>query len=233
MGNFTSFANFHQPSFEYGHQAFLPIPNVGSSPSSSLENVESGDDRIQQDFSRAEIIDEWVQTKILVDIDRKRKREEFQKKENQDYCVETITDIKIQLTIKDERSLKRLRLDDPDVLDRFVDNIRTFRQNHDVQVNTIESKSVTKRFKRIDGKLNGEGIVIFSDGEKQKGIFVDGFLNGKGKIIYVNGKIAKGEFKDGLLHGKGKIIRIDGRIKQGEFKDGKRITSLDPQENSD
>jgi hypothetical protein len=95
--------------------------------------------------------------------------------------------------------LKKLKLDDPAVRDYFIDNIHTFPSNDDVQVSVNESKKTRRCFKKIDDKLNGEGIKIFSNGEIRKEIFKDGVLNGEGEVIFSDGEIRRGIFKDGVL----------------------------------
>jgi len=94
----------------------------------------------------------------------------------------------------------------------------------------------------INGKFNGQGTYIHSDGEMQKGQFLNGRLNGFGRIIMSNGDYYEGEFIDGSLPngilfygdgdyyegnfknnqmtGKGVYIHFDGTRYEGEFENG-------------
>ena len=56
----------------------------------------------------------------------------------------------------------------------------------------------------IDGKKQGKGKLIFTDGSYYEGNFKDDLFNGKG-IFVRNDSIYKGDFLNGRKHGKGKI----------------------------
>ena len=56
----------------------------------------------------------------------------------------------------------------------------------------------------IDGKKQGKGKLIFTDGSYYEGNFKDDLFNGKG-IFVRNDCIYKGDFLNGRKHGKGKI----------------------------
>ncbi len=73
----------------------------------------------------------------------------------------------------------------------------------------------------IDGKLNGEGTLIYSDGESFSGEFRDGKKNGKGIYTYANGSKYEGEYKDDLQNGKGIYTSVSGDKYIGDYLDGK------------
>ncbi len=69
-----------------------------------------------------------------------------------------------------------------------------------------------------DGKPNGHGIYIHSDGEKYVGESKDNNRSGYGTYIYSNGNKYVGEWKDGKKHGKGTFTFSDGTTYVGEWK---------------
>lgn len=73
-----------------------------------------------------------------------------------------------------------------------------------------------------EGKINGHGIMTYSNKGKFEGEFKDSDpYNGHGMVILRNGNIYQGEWKDGKANGHGLLI-IFGYCKyESEFKDGK------------
>lgn len=52
--------------------------------------------------------------------------------------------------------------------------------------------------------FNGEGVYIYSNGERYEGKIVNGKKHGFGTYYYANGNIYEGEWSNDLKHGKGK-----------------------------
>jgi len=71
------------------------------------------------------------------------------------------------------------------------------------------------------GSFNGQGTYTFSNGGKYEGEFKYGERNGQGKSTFPNGEKYEGEHKDGEFNGQGTYTYIDGRKYLGEWKDGK------------
>jgi hypothetical protein len=72
------------------------------------------------------------------------------------------------------------------------------------------------------GRKNGNGIELFSNGDKFTGrYYMDNIVNGT--MEYPKGNYYSsytGDFKYNMFHGKGKLIYSDGRIEEGTFEDG-------------
>jgi len=75
-----------------------------------------------------------------------------------------------------------------------------------------------------NGKPNGFGFLIFTNGDKYVGEWKNGKKQGQGTFTYGKGKWEgekyEGEFKDGYRHGQGTYTWSDGRKYEGEFEDG-------------
>lgn len=65
----------------------------------------------------------------------------------------------------------------------------------------------------IDGKLTGDGIMFFKNGDKYDGYWLEGAFHGKGKLSYANGDTFSGEFKYGKRSGRGMHIRLADRTR--------------------
>ena len=72
-----------------------------------------------------------------------------------------------------------------------------------------------------DGKKNGQGSLIYRNGDSYDGEWKDDFMNGHGKCIWTNGDTYEGEWKDGEYHGEGTLTFADGGSYSGRWKDGK------------
>ena len=68
---------------------------------------------------------------------------------------------------------------------------------------------------------NGQGALIFANGDKYVGQFKDSKGNGQGTMTWVNGDKCVGEFKDGNCNGQGTFTFASGNKYVGEFKDSK------------
>ena len=70
----------------------------------------------------------------------------------------------------------------------------------------------------VKGQIQGQGKMVFEDGNTLVGLFEDAFLK-HGSITFKNGYVRKGQFKKHQLHGEGVEI-IDGTLVKGNFQDG-------------
>lgn len=68
-----------------------------------------------------------------------------------------------------------------------------------------------------DGKIQGEGILYFSDGNKYIGNWVNQYREGKGKMIFTSGDVYRGEFKHGRINGKGIMDFVSGDKYEGNW----------------
>ena len=71
-----------------------------------------------------------------------------------------------------------------------------------------------------NGKPNGLGKVIFSNGESYEGTWKEGELNGQGTYQSSDGTKYIGKWINGKYHGKGTLTYSDGLRIVGEFKKG-------------
>ena len=55
----------------------------------------------------------------------------------------------------------------------------------------------------IDGKITGEGVMFYTNGDRYEGYWLDGAHNGKGKYFWANGDTYSGFFKINMRNGKG------------------------------
>jgi hypothetical protein len=72
-----------------------------------------------------------------------------------------------------------------------------------------------------DGKMHGEGIMQYVNGDRYEGYWEDGKFHGIGIYTWANRSSYVGEWKDGKMHGQGKYTFADGIYYVGQFKDGK------------
>lgn len=86
--------------------------------------------------------------------------------------------------------------------------------------NTKEYSDGTYKGNFRNGKMHGQGTMIFNNGNKYVGNFVEGHMCGKGTFTYSNGDKYTGEFKEDNMNGRGKLTFANGGLYQGSFKDG-------------
>ena len=72
----------------------------------------------------------------------------------------------------------------------------------------------------INGVMEGDGIIKYSDGTYYEGQFRNDKYQGKGKIVFKNGGSYEGDFNNNLIQGKGKYIYPGGKIYEGDFQNG-------------
>jgi len=72
----------------------------------------------------------------------------------------------------------------------------------------------------VDGKAEGFGIWVSSNGDRYDGNFKAGKRDGQGKMVYALGGSYEGQFRQGAYHGTGTITYAGGRRATYAFVDG-------------
>ena len=72
-----------------------------------------------------------------------------------------------------------------------------------------------------ENNLPQKGILFSIEGNYYEGMFLDGKKDGNGLILYKNGAKYEGEIKNNLHNGFGKLTQLDGEIFIGQWKNGK------------
>lgn len=70
-----------------------------------------------------------------------------------------------------------------------------------------------------DGKIHGQGILYFSNGDKYVGDWIDHYREGKGKMTFKTGDVYEGDFKRSRINGKGVMVFVSGDKYEGNWKD--------------
>lgn len=85
-------------------------------------------------------------------------------------------------------------------------------------------KATSKKYEgeMIGGFMNGQGVLVQSNGDKLEGTFKDGSLNGTGKAVWYNKNRYEGEWKDGYPNGKGTYTWADSKRYTGQWENGKQ-----------
>ena len=153
----------------------------------------------------------------------------------------SLTEIEIERKIKNDQNTLAENLDNLKINENIFENAN-FNYEDAISINSKKDKF---KGQIKDGKLNGKGVLIFSNGAqylgewkdnklngegtiydngtKIEGIFENNiFLNGKGNIIFKNGSHYEGELKNYQMDGKGKLDSGKGTIYEGSFKNNKK-----------
>lgn len=71
-----------------------------------------------------------------------------------------------------------------------------------------------------NNRMNGQGRLVYDNGDVYEGEFVNGVFSGQGVFTSNAGWTYEGEFRQGQAHGKGKLTAKDGSVYEGKFKQG-------------
>lgn len=73
----------------------------------------------------------------------------------------------------------------------------------------------------INGKADGQGTSNFADSATYTGQYSNDLFHGKGKYIYPNGSIYDGNWVKGKIEGRGKFVNSNGTTYEGDYVNGK------------
>ncbi|MGH8583333.1 MAG: C13 family peptidase [Gammaproteobacteria bacterium] len=73
----------------------------------------------------------------------------------------------------------------------------------------------------VPGPSAGIGEADLPDGAHYSGGFHGGRLEGQGRLVWRNGDYYAGEFKNGMMHGRGSFKAVDGEDYRGEYREGR------------
>lgn len=71
----------------------------------------------------------------------------------------------------------------------------------------------------VKGRIHGQGILYFSNGNKYIGRWKNQYREGQGKMIYTTGEIYIGNFQKSKFHGQGTMTFADGEKYVGQWLD--------------
>ncbi|MFL6671818.1 MAG: MORN repeat-containing protein [Massilia sp.] len=81
----------------------------------------------------------------------------------------------------------------------------------------------------VNGKPEGNGVVVYDNGDRYEGQWKDGLRDGSGRITYMLGGSYEGQWKRGKRDGKGVLVYAgSGRRYEGEFTQGRVAGTLPP-----
>lgn len=70
----------------------------------------------------------------------------------------------------------------------------------------------------IDGRLHGQGELVWENGARYVGGFEEGLMSGDGRLETAGGDVYKGEFQAGMWHGSGRLEAPGGEVFEGRFE---------------
>jgi len=73
-----------------------------------------------------------------------------------------------------------------------------------------------------NGKPDGNGTMIYKNGDKYEGAWVKGQMEGIGTMLYINGNKYEGAWVKGQMEGNGTMLYINGNKYEGQWVKGKR-----------
>lgn len=72
----------------------------------------------------------------------------------------------------------------------------------------------------VNYRMNGEGKLVYDNGDVYEGGFKNGVFEGQGKFVSNKGWTYEGAFKNGLADGKGTLTTKAKKTYKGTFKQG-------------
>lgn len=72
---------------------------------------------------------------------------------------------------------------------------------------------------------NGNGKMVWDNGNIYEGQWLNGIKQGTGKLIWANGDVYEGQWQNDIKHGKGKLTLKDGKVYEGDFANDKFVKS--------
>ena len=73
-----------------------------------------------------------------------------------------------------------------------------------------------------NGKSNGQGCFIYSNGDRYKGSWANGQMDGHGKYSFQSSETYDGGWKLNRHHGDGKFTYESGNVYDGQWRHGKK-----------
>ncbi len=70
----------------------------------------------------------------------------------------------------------------------------------------------------VNGMANGQGTVIYANGDSYEGEWKDNMFHGQGIYTWAEGHRYEGEFKNDMFHGQGTVTKANGYIIKGRFE---------------
>lgn len=70
---------------------------------------------------------------------------------------------------------------------------------------------------------NGNGKMVWDNGNIYEGQWLNGIKQGTGKLIWANGDVYEGQWQNDKMHGKGKLTSKEGKVYEGDFANDKFV----------
>lgn len=86
----------------------------------------------------------------------------------------------------------------------------------------FKGKSAYVGAKNAKGQPNGEGSVVYPNGDSYEGNWLNGLKHGQGKMKYANGDVYEGEYQKGYKQGEGTFTYANNDSYTGQFQKGKK-----------
>lgn len=84
----------------------------------------------------------------------------------------------------------------------------------------LDKEDVKYKGNYVDDKMEGKGLLTWSNGNAYEGDFKNDLRHGRGIMKFYNGDRYEGDFENGLMHGDGVYVWKNGERYIGEFKEG-------------
>lgn len=88
------------------------------------------------------------------------------------------------------------------------------------KVDSLITEKGTYHGDLVGGVANGQGRIVFNNGQTYQGEWLNNRIQGKGKYTWPGSRVYQGEFKNGFMDGFGKYFYPSGDIYEGYFKNG-------------